>query len=357
MNKDLPHLAGVAADRARFPEVNLGRKISDITALSYGGEIGSDTFDWIYAAGTLRLYASARSALGDTKYLRATVDAGLQHAAGAFDTPGTTACDLGEANLVFFSLPLLHELLERHALNDADLAGIESRLRCIHAAEHRIKALATLAVGNIAMYQKLGYPSINGPSLPDWDELPKLFAVTPSEWTEAIAIIARPKGATMDTFTAYARLVRECYQNSHTTTGLIDIRTINAAQHQMDALRTRPEGEIIHMASGALRRRILFAAATDAAIGLARDSVALERHRLRHGVYPETLTQLDSDVIPKGGLRQGPLTGLAPTYNRTESGHGYILTLPHENASKTSPGAESTASDVRWEIRKTPPEK
>lgn len=54
-------------------------------------------------------------------------------------------------------------------------------------------------------------------------------------------------------------------------------------------------------------------------VNLVRIAIALERHRLRHGEYPETLATLDGDVLPNGGIPPDPASGTNPHYKKLSS--------------------------------------
>lgn len=54
-------------------------------------------------------------------------------------------------------------------------------------------------------------------------------------------------------------------------------------------------------------------------IGLVRIAIALERHYLKHGSYPESLVALDESFSLKGGIPHDFATGNPPHYSRTSS--------------------------------------
>lgn len=54
-------------------------------------------------------------------------------------------------------------------------------------------------------------------------------------------------------------------------------------------------------------------------IGLARIAIALERHFLKHGSYPENLAGLDEAFSLKGGIPHDVATGNPPRYSRTST--------------------------------------
>jgi hypothetical protein len=49
-------------------------------------------------------------------------------------------------------------------------------------------------------------------------------------------------------------------------------------------------------------------------INLARVAIAMERHRLRHGAYPESLAELDPEFQPNG-IPADVITGAPPVYS------------------------------------------
>jgi hypothetical protein len=55
-------------------------------------------------------------------------------------------------------------------------------------------------------------------------------------------------------------------------------------------------------------------------VDLTRVVIALERHRLRHGGFPESLEALDAAVLPAGGLPHDLVTGGPLRYRRTDNG-------------------------------------
>ena len=98
------------------------------------------------------------------------------------------------------------------------------------------------------------------------------------------------------------------------------------------------------------RNDLLSAAATDTALHCGRLALALERHRRRHGSFPEKLSELDPALLPTGSIPVGPLWGLPPEYTRDATG-GYTLSYKKEDAADCAPGTEATtARDVTWHM-------
>jgi hypothetical protein len=76
-------------------------------------------------------------------------------------------------------------------------------------------------------------------------------------------------------------------------------------------------GALLMPAYGKTQIKFCYAATT---VDLARAAIALERHRLRHGGFPESLEALDAAVLPAGGLPNDLVTGGPLRYRRTDNG-------------------------------------
>ncbi len=66
---------------------------------------------------------------------------------------------------------------------------------------------------------------------------------------------------------------------------------------------------------------------TQSTVDLCRVAIALERHRLRHGQFPESLDALDPDVRPVGGIPHDVINGEALRYRRTEDGRFQLYSV------------------------------
>ena len=79
---------------------------------------------------------------------------------------------------------------------------------------------------------------------------------------------------------------------------------------------------------------------------LARLGIALERHRLSLGVYPDELEALVPVLLPK--LPTDPFSGAPPEYRRI--GNGYLLRSAAEDA--TLDLIDQRDPILRWEVRR-----
>lgn len=99
--------------------------------------------------------------------------------------------------------------------------------------------------------------------------------------------------------------------------------------------------------SGDIEGRLLALQSAKAAIlqqplSMARHAIALERHRLRHGEYPRSLAELDSDL--RDLLPPDPLTGRPPGYEALKAqGISYRL-----NFARPSAGSEGISWQAPW---------
>jgi hypothetical protein len=78
-------------------------------------------------------------------------------------------------------------------------------------------------------------------------------------------------------------------------------------------------------------------AGAQAKLDLARVAIALERHRLRHGAYPESLAVLDPECRPNG-IPSDAITGDPPHYALADSG---AFTLSYEGWKEEDDGADA----------------
>jgi hypothetical protein len=62
-------------------------------------------------------------------------------------------------------------------------------------------------------------------------------------------------------------------------------------------------------------------------VDLARVAIALERHRLKHGAYPETLEAIDPALKPAGGLPRDVISGGPLRYARTADGRFHLYAV------------------------------
>ena len=76
-------------------------------------------------------------------------------------------------------------------------------------------------------------------------------------------------------------------------------------------------------------------------VNLTRTAIALERHRLRHGAYPENLADLDRDLLPDG-IPIDPAAGTPPHYTRADSNH---FTLYYDGWNCIDDGGHSAWKD------------
>jgi hypothetical protein len=79
---------------------------------------------------------------------------------------------------------------------------------------------------------------------------------------------------------------------------------------------------------------------------LARLGLALERHRLAHGSYPDRLDALVPGLLP--GLPLDPFSGAPPEYR--SSADGYVLRSAAEDAKLHLPDNRDPL--LRWEVRR-----
>jgi hypothetical protein len=90
-------------------------------------------------------------------------------------------------------------------------------------------------------------------------------------------------------------------------------------------------------------------ARAQATVDLARVAIALERHRLKHGAFPETLEAIDPVLKPAGGLPHDVISGGPLRYARTADGRFHLYAVgwngTDEGGSVAWKNAEKTQID------------
>jgi type II secretory pathway pseudopilin PulG len=202
----------------------------------------------------------------------------------------------------------LWEGLVRHQWTDEHLSEFEEQLSSINLLAHFQMALRGERVVTLQMLQ----------TFKSWKQHEPV-GTWPRRWVEAwprgwldqsAAIMGRAYQEMIDTISA-----RECR---------IDVKRSARFPEQLEELlgsKWNPRFALARAATPIFSRATQRCTYGQATIHLARIAVALERHRLRHGSYPEVLAALDRETRPTGDkLPHDPATGRPPRYSLTQDG-------------------------------------
>jgi hypothetical protein len=213
------------------------------------------------------------------------------------------------------------EGLARRQWTDEQLAALDAKLAKINFAAHYQSAVrgernlfsfTTLDSMN-ADRSKIGLlTALNGQ--PQYPGIYKLTSLIPAGWFDANKVAA---ARWYDEMFTCADAVADRFFPDRSLQVEREIEDI-VAHH-----RYRPDYVFIRLLGPALLSVQQSCAAAQGTVNLARMAIALERHRLRRGAFPETLAQLDVGAAPNG-LLMDPGSGHLPHYTRAGDG-GFTL--------------------------------
>lgn len=201
----------------------------------------------------------------------------------------------------------------QHRWNDQQLARLEAHLRSIHLVKNLDMACRgdrNLSLASFAANQrnpeffKIWLSMSGEPNPPMW--MIPLVSVIPQGWFD------------------YNKV--SMLRDVETSLSCSDPERMRIFPERVSALNleiTDPSktGSLLHFMLPGLSYKIirqinLKGAFGQSAIGLARIAIALERHFLKHGIYPENLASLDETFSLKGGIPHDVATGNPPHYSR-----------------------------------------
>jgi hypothetical protein len=122
--------------------------------------------------------------------------------------------------------------------------------------------------------------------------------------------------------------MREILAHDPHTTGRVDFGPNKAIGRRLTESTFNPGSFIARLTIPAFSKVTVNSARTQVRLDCCRIAVALERHRLKTGAFPDSLEMLTPEFIAK--IPFGPVTGLAPVYSKNTDG-GYTLNYKGED--------------------------
>jgi hypothetical protein len=295
--------------------------------LAAGAEMPFPHFSALMSAGQFfRLRARAHLALGDSEAAYEDFQDGFQTYRAIAEDP-TLISGLVRIAMLATLQPALGEGLRDQVWTDVDLQKIEGDLAKIRIWDDFELALASERGFANSTYDGLvlASPVQRARDVAKWVASP--FSAAPAAASSLGVLIPR-------------RLLRD---NQLRQNQVFDELLARAASPEHGVVRTEPVPSsaeritdpvariyyfLLRQSSPAFERVAKSYAAVAVSIDEARFALALERHRLKHGTYPETLTALTPDFLPSQPL--DPRSGQAYLYRRTDAG-SFLLYSVGEN--------------------------
>ncbi len=146
----------------------------------------------------------------------------------------------------------------------------------------------------------------------------------PEDWTWRLLYVF-PDAFFIQNKEKYGRMVQRVLASIDIKARRVDVAAIEALRAEISSLEEIPWWRIPYVSlarwnAGHVPRWAEEFAHTQTMIDLARVAIALERHRLRYGQFPESLDALDPEVRPAGGIPHDVINGEPLRYRRTDDG-------------------------------------
>lgn len=318
---DHPEIKTVVTAESSAPEISLGRK-APLPGKFY--EQPFVNFKRLRDASILlTTYAAAQLREGDGVVTLSAIRAALRYETALGEhTPALVSAIFAQVQCKELPIPLTHAMLAVHLATDAELASVDKALSGYKPLVILREAMQNEGAGGAASIEWLGSAMKN----PDF-----LAAIYPQGWSKLN--VAKCLDTTRIGMGANAEGTR------------LDLNRIMQGR-KIAAEKTRPWNAMAKLFTPAFAKVQLAAAETQTQLNCCRLGIALERHRLKTGAFPDSLDALTPGLI--ASIPVGPGTGNAPVYLKNNDG-GYTLTYKGEEFRSADLDAEQIiGGDIVW---------
>lgn len=325
---DYPELKTIVSSERTRTEIGFGRKAVAPEKLIFTQTV---SFNCVREPSiALTVYALAKLDTGDSSVALAATRAALRHGAATEKTPILISSMIAQVQATICPLPLTHEALTKGAWNEDQLASADKAFEQYRPLRIFRKAIQTEGLCTAALLNSMDGLMRMGMN----DRATKsgyiLSACVPSGWWKLN--VATCLDATREAAGKDAEGLSYDFHGA-----------IKAMHYSQEG---RPWNGATNLTLPAFVSISKKAAEVQTKLHCCRLGIALERHRLKTGVFPDSLDALAPGLIAK--IPSGPVTGKAPVYAKNTDG-GYTLSFKGEDFANADLESDNpVGKDIVW---------